>query len=39
LGLALVKTITTAHNGTLTLHPRTTGGLNITVELPQPPQK
>ncbi|MFI7382792.1 sensor histidine kinase [Streptomyces sp. NPDC049813] len=34
LGLAIVATITRAHDGTLTLTPRDTGGLYITVELP-----
>ncbi|MFJ9136614.1 sensor histidine kinase [Streptomyces sp. NPDC102256] len=34
LGLAIVDTITRAHDGTLTLTPRSTGGLHITVELP-----
>ncbi|MFF0464551.1 sensor histidine kinase [Streptomyces mexicanus] len=34
LGLAIVKTITRAHDGTLTLTPRSAGGLRITVELP-----
>lgn len=34
LGLAIVKTITHAHDGTLTLTPRSAGGLRITVELP-----
>jgi two-component system sensor histidine kinase VanS len=34
LGLAIVKTITQAHHGTLTLTPRSSGGLGITVELP-----
>ncbi|MFI6951445.1 sensor histidine kinase [Streptomyces sp. NPDC050422] len=34
LGLAIVTTITRAHDGTLTLTPRDTGGLRITVELP-----
>ncbi|MGW0666564.1 sensor histidine kinase [Streptomyces sp. NPDC002746] len=34
LGLAIVKTITQAHDGTLTLIPRSAGGLHITVELP-----
>ncbi|MEV6589079.1 sensor histidine kinase [Streptomyces acidicola] len=34
LGLAIVKTITHAHDGTLTLTPRTAGGIRITVELP-----
>ena len=36
LGLAIVSTITRAHDGTLTLTPRTAGGLRITVELPGP---
>jgi two-component system sensor histidine kinase VanS len=34
LGLAIVKSITQAHDGTLTLTPRTTGGLRVTVRLP-----
>ncbi|MYW64373.1 HAMP domain-containing protein [Streptomyces sp. SID8379] len=34
LGLTIVKTITAAHDGTLSLTPRTAGGLRITVELP-----
>ncbi|MFJ1806824.1 MULTISPECIES: sensor histidine kinase [unclassified Streptomyces] len=34
LGLAIVKTITHAHDGTLTLTPRTAGGIRITVQLP-----
>ncbi|WP_229377411.1 HAMP domain-containing sensor histidine kinase [Streptomyces sp. VRA16 Mangrove soil] len=34
LGLAIVRTITRAHDGTLTLVPREAGGLRITVELP-----
>ncbi|WP_425544111.1 sensor histidine kinase [Actinocorallia libanotica] len=34
LGLTIVKTITRAHDGTLTLTPRPTGGIRITVELP-----
>ncbi|WP_217144966.1 HAMP domain-containing sensor histidine kinase [Streptomyces sp. AC627_RSS907] len=34
LGLAIVATITHAHDGTLTLAPRSAGGLRITVELP-----
>ena len=37
LGLALVKSITQAHDGTLTLSPRTAGGLCVTVQLPVPP--
>jgi len=34
LGLAIVKTIVLAHDGTLTLTPRSAGGIRITVELP-----
>ncbi|MET7451345.1 HAMP domain-containing sensor histidine kinase [Streptomyces sp. NPDC005574] len=34
LGLAIVKTITHAHDGVLTLTPRSAGGMRITVELP-----
>ncbi|GAB2805729.1 sensor histidine kinase [Streptomyces daliensis] len=34
LGLAIVKTITQAHDGTLTLAPRSAGGIRITVALP-----
>ncbi|MFI9170226.1 sensor histidine kinase [Streptomyces lincolnensis] len=34
LGLAIVKTITHAHDGTLTLAPRSAGGIRVTVELP-----
>jgi two-component system, OmpR family, sensor histidine kinase VanS len=34
LGLALVKSITKAHDGTLTLTPRAAGGLRVTVQLP-----
>ncbi|MEV6875362.1 HAMP domain-containing sensor histidine kinase [Amycolatopsis sp. NPDC051128] len=34
LGLAIVKSITQAHDGTLTLTPRTGGGLRVTVHLP-----
>nr|WP_203645664.1 HAMP domain-containing sensor histidine kinase [Streptomyces sp. SID14478] len=36
LGLAIVRTITRAHDGTLTLTPRPEGGLRVTVELPAP---
>ncbi|MFB7757464.1 sensor histidine kinase, partial [Streptomyces sp. NPDC056121] len=36
LGLAIVRTITQAHDGTLTLAPRSAGGMRITVELPAP---
>jgi two-component system, OmpR family, sensor histidine kinase VanS len=34
LGLAIAKSITQAHDGTLTLTPRPTGGLCVTVQLP-----
>jgi two-component system, OmpR family, sensor histidine kinase VanS len=34
LGLAIVNTITHAHDGTLTLAPRPAGGLRVTVQLP-----
>ena len=34
LGLAIVKSIIQAHDGALTLTPRPTGGLSITVQLP-----
>jgi len=37
LGLAIVKSITQAHDGTLTLTPRTAGGLRVTVQLPSAP--
>ena len=37
LGLALVRSITHAHDGTLTLSPRTAGGLSVTVRLPSAP--
>ena len=36
LGLAIAKTITRAHDGTLTLTPRSAGGIRVTVELPAP---
>ncbi|MFF9208128.1 MULTISPECIES: sensor histidine kinase [unclassified Streptomyces] len=35
LGLTIVRTITDAHDGALTLTPRPTGGLRVTVELPR----
>ncbi len=38
LGLAIVKSITQAHEGTLTLIPRTTGGLRVTVQVPAAPE-
>jgi two-component system sensor histidine kinase VanS len=34
LGLAIVKSIVQAHGGTLTLTPRSAGGLNAIVHLP-----
>jgi two-component system sensor histidine kinase VanS len=34
LGLAIVQSITRAHDGTLTLTPRAAGGLCVTVQLP-----
>ena len=34
LGLAIVNSITQAHEGTLTLAPRAAGGLRVTVQLP-----
>jgi two-component system sensor histidine kinase VanS len=37
LGLAIVKSITQAHDGTLTLTPRSAGGLCVTVQLPAAP--
>jgi two-component system sensor histidine kinase VanS len=39
LGLAIVNSITQAHDGTLTLTPRAAGGICVTVQLPTaPPQ-
>jgi two-component system, OmpR family, sensor histidine kinase VanS len=37
LGVAIVKSITQAHDGTLTLIPRAAGGLCTTVQLPAAP--
>src|SRR5258706_11739164 len=37
LGLAIVESITHAHDGTLTLTPRPDGGLRVTVQLPAAP--
>ncbi len=37
LGLAIVKSIAQAHDGTLTLTPRSAGGLRVAVELPAAP--
>jgi len=39
LGLAIVQSIATAHDGTLTLVPRAGGGLCVRVELPAAPQR
>ncbi len=38
LGLAIAKSITQAHDGTLALAPRSAGGLRVTVQLPAPPR-
>ena len=37
LGLAIVESIAQAHSGTLTITPRTGGGLHVTVQLPATP--
>jgi two-component system sensor histidine kinase VanS len=37
LGLAIVQSITQAHDGTLALVPRAAGGLRVTVQLPAAP--
>lgn len=37
LGLAIVNSIAQAHEGTVTLTPRATGGLRVTVQLPAVP--
>ncbi|UGS34264.1 sensor histidine kinase [Capillimicrobium parvum] len=37
LGLAIVRSITQAHDGALTLTPRAAGGLCVTVQLPAAP--
>jgi len=37
LGLAIVESITQAHDGTVTLTPRAAGGLRVTVQLPAAP--
>jgi two-component system sensor histidine kinase VanS len=39
LGLAIVESITQAHDGTLTLTPRPAGGLRVTVQLPAAPPR
>ena len=38
LGLAIAQSIAQAHDGTLTLTPRTAGGLRVTVQLPATPR-
>jgi two-component system sensor histidine kinase VanS len=38
LGLAIVNSIVRAHDGTLDLTPRPTGGLLVTIRLPRTPQ-
>ena len=38
LGLAIVRNITQAHDGILTLTPRPAGGLRVTVQLPAAPR-
>jgi two-component system sensor histidine kinase VanS len=37
LGLAIVRSITEAHDGTLSVAARDTGGLRVTVQLPAVP--
>lgn len=39
LGLAIVNSIAEAHDGALTLTPRTAGGLRVTVQLPARPSE
>jgi two-component system sensor histidine kinase VanS len=39
LGLAIVESISQAHDGTLTLIPRAGGGLRVTVQLPAEPSR
>ncbi|MGE0025572.1 MAG: sensor histidine kinase [Thermoleophilia bacterium] len=39
LGLAIARSITQAHDGTLSLAPRAGGGLRVTVELPAAPAR
>jgi two-component system sensor histidine kinase VanS len=39
LGLAIVRSIAQAHDGTLALIPRTAGGLSVTVQLPVAPAR
>lgn len=38
LGLAIVNSVTQAHDGSLTLTPRPGGGLRVTVRLPRAPE-
>ena len=39
LGLAIVRRIVTAHDGTVSLNPRPEGGLLVTVHLPRAPSR
>ena len=39
LGLAIARSITEAHDGTLTLTPRVAGGLRVTIALPTVPPR
>jgi two-component system sensor histidine kinase VanS len=39
LGLAIVRSIAQAHDGTLTLTPRPAGGLRVRVQLPAAPPR
>jgi two-component system, OmpR family, sensor histidine kinase VanS len=39
LGLAIVESIAEVHDGTLTLTPRSAGGLSVTVQLPAAPPR
>ncbi|RII15891.1 putative sensor histidine kinase TcrY [Streptomyces sp. YIM 130001] len=39
LGLAIVETIARAHDGVLTLAPRSGGGMRVAVELPRAPER
>ncbi|MDX6356374.1 MAG: hypothetical protein QOF98_3277 [Streptomyces sp.] len=37
LGLSIVRAVARAHGGEVTAHPRSTGGLRVTLRLPAPP--
>ncbi len=39
LGLAIVRSVALAHDGSIALHPRDGGGLHVTVTLPAAPAK